>query len=75
MTPNEFRTILANSGLTQIGFSRLMLVDKTTVTRWAMGKTPLPRSVEFVLRALDYGWTTPEQLTRLGEGLDREVSP
>jgi transcriptional regulator with XRE-family HTH domain len=52
MTAHEFRDSLGILGLTQREFCERLGVDENTVGRWARGKVPVPRYVEYVLELL-----------------------
>lgn len=49
MTPDQFRTALADMGLSQSGFARLALVDARTVRRWCDGTRAVPGPVVALL--------------------------
>jgi len=65
MTPTTYRETLARLGLSQARFGRALGVDKMTPNRWAMGRSPIPHSVVILLRALDAGRLTVDDLERL----------
>lgn len=52
MTPDAFRASVKRLGLRQRLLARALGVDKTTVYRWANGKTPVPRYAELCLSLL-----------------------
>lgn len=62
MTQNEFRDSLAALGLSQARLSRLLQTDKATPNRWASGSVEIPRAVVLLLRTLEGGKTTIEEL-------------
>ncbi len=56
MTAAEFRAALAAAGLTQADLARLLkggpieVADRVTVSRWALGKRPVPDAVALFLK-------------------------
>ena len=52
MTPDQFRTALADLGLSQVGFARLAMVDARTVRRWCDGTRAVPGPVVALLALL-----------------------
>lgn len=52
MSPELFRASVKSLGLRQRLLARALGVDKTTVYRWANGKTPVPRYAELCLSLL-----------------------
>jgi hypothetical protein len=69
MTPDQFRTALADLGLSQVGFARLAMVDARTVRRWCDGTRAVPGPVVALLRLC---MTT---LRRVGTECPLVVSP
>ncbi len=65
MTPAEYRTALSALGITQARLGRLCKVNKDTPTNWGKGRTEIPRSVALLLRAVEAGLVTFEQLEAL----------
>lgn len=55
MTPTEYRTALADAGLTQVGAARLFRVNGRTSRSWASGRYPIPHVVAMILRLLASG--------------------
>jgi DNA-binding transcriptional regulator YiaG len=43
MTPAEFRDTIRELGLSQRALARHLGLNKSTVTRWANGKAPVPQ--------------------------------
>jgi DNA-binding transcriptional regulator YiaG len=50
MTPDQFRAVLADLGLSQAGFARFAMVDARTVRRWCDGTRAVPGPVVALLR-------------------------
>ena len=80
MTPNVFRTRLAEADLTAEEFAEIVQVDPKTVQRWVAGRVPQRRHRAKVARALDSSpdvlWpdaTSPS--TEPGELADDESAP
>lgn len=66
----DLKPTLKALGITQDRFGRLLLVDKGTTSRWALGRSPMPRAAQLVLGALSAGLTTIDRLEAMGAGLD-----
>jgi DNA-binding transcriptional regulator YiaG len=49
MTPDQFRAVLADLSLSQVGFARLAMVDARTVRRWCDGTRAVPGPVVALL--------------------------
>jgi hypothetical protein len=49
MTPAEYRTAIAALGLSQVKAAKLFGAGPRTSRRWALGESPIPRSVEIAL--------------------------
>jgi transcriptional regulator with XRE-family HTH domain len=43
MTPQEFRDTIRELGLSQTSFAEQLGLARSTVARWALGKSPVPR--------------------------------
>ena len=52
MTAAEFRAALRGLGLSQRAFAARLGVDHNTVSRWVLGKVPVPHYAEYVLELL-----------------------
>jgi len=50
MTPDEYRATLERLGISQARLAQILETDAGTVSRWARGLRPIPRSVELLLR-------------------------
>jgi DNA-binding transcriptional regulator YiaG len=53
MTSDQFRTALADLGLSQAAFARLAMVDARTVRRWCDGTRAVPGPVVALLEIMD----------------------
>lgn len=52
MTPDEYRDVLDQLGLSQIAAARLLGVDERTSRRWASGERDIPPPAQRFLRYL-----------------------
>lgn len=65
MTRAEYRATLTALGITQARLGRLCKVNKDTPTNWGKGRTEVPGSVALLLKAVQAGLVTFEQLEDL----------
>jgi len=65
MTSKDYRATLDALGLSQARLGRLLETDKSTPSRWATGAVPVPRSVALLLRLMERGAMTIEDLEAL----------
>jgi len=52
MTNTEFRAALKELGLSQRWLVERLGVETSTVNRWALGKAPVPKPIEYILQLL-----------------------
>lgn len=52
MTADQFRAALKSLGLYQMELAELLGLTTSQVSRWAKGRTPIPRYVPLVLELL-----------------------
>lgn len=71
MTTDEYRTILAEIGLTQSGAARLLGVDPRTSRKWACGERDIPEPAARFLRLILAAKISPERAMKLLSGNDR----
>ncbi len=67
MSSDEFRAILDQHGITQVGFAHMMGVDGRTVRRWVAGDKPLPGCVALMLRL----WTARPEVVSVVQQLSK----
>ncbi len=67
MTHDEYRTLLAALGLSQVGAAQLLGVDARTSRRWALGERDIPAPAERFLRYIERSKTSPAKVMRLLE--------
>ena len=68
MTPTQLRAILDRLGLSQLGAGRLLGTGERTPRRWASGESEVPSPVAIILRLLDAGVVTAEQIDAARRG-------
>lgn len=52
MSPEEYRDLIEQLGLTQNGAAKLLGVDERTARRWAKGQRDIPHPVQRFLKLL-----------------------
>lgn len=62
MTPENLRAVLAAVPITEARLARLLNLHVTTPCRWATGVSPIPTSAALLLRMLEGGRITLEDL-------------
>lgn len=62
---NDFRSQMAALGMSQARLVRLLNLNKDTVSRWAVGEREPPRAVMLLLRLIESGRVTIEELEGL----------
>lgn len=65
MTPDQYLAALKALGLSQLRFGALLRQNKDTSTKWAKGRARIPMSAALLLRAMEAGFVTIEQLEEL----------
>jgi transcriptional regulator with XRE-family HTH domain len=65
LSPDDFRAVLGELGISQARLARLLGVATTTAWRWAAGEVAIPRAVGLLLCALYAKLVTMEQLEAL----------
>ena len=62
MTANQFRTLIGRLGLSQARAAALVGADPRTGRRWALGERTVPECVAILLRLLDAGKITEDDI-------------
>jgi DNA-binding transcriptional regulator YiaG len=62
MTADRYRATIDRLNLSQVGAARLFKVDDRTSRRWASGDAPVPEAVAKLLRLMEAGALTVEQV-------------
>ena len=62
MTPDQYLATLKALGLSQLRFGALLRQNKDTSTKWAKGRARIPMSAALLLRAMEVGKVTIEEL-------------
>lgn len=62
---NAFRSQMAALGMSQARLVRLLNLNKDTVSRWGVGQREPPRAVMLLLRLIETGRVTIEELEGL----------
>jgi hypothetical protein len=63
MTPSQYRQAIARLGLTQVAAGEFLIGNPRTSRRWALGESPVPRSVALLLRLMIEHDIKPEDVT------------
>lgn len=62
MTANQFRTALSRLKLSQLEAARIVKAEGRTVRRWAAGDRSVPECVAILLRLMQTGKITAEEI-------------
>ena len=65
LSPEQYLATLKALGLSQLRFGALLRQNKDTSTKWAKGRARIPMSAALLLRAMEAGFVTIEQLEEL----------
>ena len=63
MKPTEYRSILARLGLTQSWVGETLARDSSRGRKWGSGNAPISKPIAAILRLMDRGKITPDDVT------------
>ena len=69
MSPAEYNQIIDRLGLTQSWVGETLATNSARGRKWAAGVNGIPKSAAIVLRALDAGLLTTDEISKLAVGV------
>ena len=73
MTPSQFRAALERAGLNYTDAAELFRCDPRTANKWALGQAPIPPGVAILVRLLQRGKITVDDIADAGDDGDRRT--
>ena len=73
MTPDQFRTALETAGVDYYEAARLFRHDERTIRKWAAGQRSIAPTVAILVRLLESGKITANDIAEAGSDNDRRT--